>query len=119
MFHAKVRAAAYLPILKRWFGYKGRTVYLTEGETAHISDYWSGGSRAIPQMFVISNDGTRIVPTDMLDKFEQQEQGNPYHQNIGTLRLAPGFGLAEHVFSGTRQYLRVTLHPSDDKSRWI
>lgn len=116
MFYAKVRAKAQLPRLRDMFGsYKGRTVVLTEGESAHIHDYWDEGNRAYPQLFDVAT--LRPVPWES-GTFEQQAM--PYvGMRAGNLRLTPGIGLAEHVYSGIRQYLRVTLHPADDRSTWI
>lgn len=116
MFHAKVKCSKYLSSLRAFFPqYKGRTVILVEGETAHISDYWSEGHRAYPRVF----DLMTMRGTDMEPWFKRQQQGNTYGANIGEVTLAPGIGLVEHVYSGIRQYLRVTLHPSDDKGDWI
>ena len=113
MFHAKVRAQTQLPLFRRWFGYKGKTVYLVEGETAHISDYWDGGCRSYPRMFSL------VTMAQVSMEIELQSQGNPYGLTIGTVQLTPTIGLVEHVFSGTRQYLRVTLHPDTPKGEWI
>jgi len=117
MFHAKVKASKFLPILKRLFDYKGRTVYLCEGETAHISDYWDEGCRAYPVLFNPITGMRLLNQWELL--FKRQEENNPYHADIGTVTLEPGIGLAEHVYSGTRQYLRVTLHPTEDRTEWL
>jgi len=120
MFYAKVRAKEQLPALKRLFpSYKGRTVVLTEGEAAYISDYWDEGCRAYPKLF--------YPPDPSVDKawyghWERlfTPQPMPYSgMCTGSLKLEPGIGLAEHVYSGDKQYLRVTLHPTEDRSRWI
>lgn len=124
MFHAKVRAKAKLPLLKRLFPtYKGRTVYLCEGETCQITDYWDEGSRAYSMLFdPYSPTGGALSLMTWPRLFSQQVAGNPYHATMGSLTLEPGIALAEHQFSGTRQYLRVTLHPVDFarlKGEWI
>lgn len=123
MFHAKVRAATQLPMLKRLFpSYKGRTVYLVEGESAHIHDYWDEGSRAIPMLFHPTVGRFLSCAQQWNRLFTLQVQGNPYNACMGTLKLESGIALCEHVFSGTRQYLRVTLHPIDFaqlKQDWI
>ena len=119
MFHAKVMAKRQLPLLKRWHSYNGRTMYLCDGESAHISNYWNEGNKAIPVLF---NPHT-MQPFASFDKyFTRQTIGNPYNAEMGTLKLEPGIALVEHVYSGIRQYLRVTLHPADFaalKSDWI
>jgi hypothetical protein len=117
-FYAKVRAKLQLPKLKALFpDYRGRTVVLTEGETVRISDYWDEGHRAYPA--VVYLEGMKRVYAWPDEDFTLQTQGNPYHARMGTLTMRPGRALVEHVYSGTRQYLRVTLHPSEDRGTWI
>ena len=118
MFYAKVKASKQLRALKGMFpSYKGRTVVLRSGETARIHDYWDEGCRAYPVLFEI---GTLRHPAGDLWGRLFTQQPMPYSGMVaGSLRLEPGIGLAEHVYSGSRQYLRVTLHPSEDKSEWI
>lgn len=118
MFYAKVKATKQLPLLRRLFPeYKGRTVILCDKETAPISDYWDEGHRAYPKTFVVTTG--QYAPVHWDHNFTMQTQANPFYLRTGTLTLVPGIGLCEHVFSGTRQYLRVTLHPSEDKGPWI
>lgn len=116
MFYAKIKASKQLPILRRFFGYNGRTLVLTEGETARISNYWDDGCCAYPQAFSVET----LKPAD--DYFNENftPMPMPYGgMQAGSLKLSPGYGLVEHVYSGQRQYLRVTLHPSEDRSDWI
>ena len=115
-FYAKVKATAKRSLLKRLFpNYRGRTIILVDGESAPISDYWDEGSRAYPRLIFLRTG----IDADLNRLMTQQIQGNPYGARMGNVPLVPGMGLIEHVYSGTRQYLRVTLHPDEDKAEWI
>lgn len=120
MFYSKIKATKYRHLIKRLFPeYKGRTFILTEARCTRISDYWSEGHRAYPRLFNPQTGLPLALSVSQHPAFRQQTQNNPFNQIMGDLDLSPDLGLIEHVYSGTRQHIRIVLHPDTPKEDWI
>jgi len=97
-------------VQKCYPSWKGRRkVKVSTKERYRVSDYWDGGSRDYYE-FVHLPSG-RLLQLEQVE-YEHQENGNPYNQTLGYVRLTPEVAVVENcIFQGKDLGVRIYVHP--------
>ena len=100
------------PRIERFFrSYKGRrTIKVHPTTQASANSYWDGGSIDYPTFYTLT--GQPLTREQM--GYQEQQNGNPFHQQLGTVTIQPGQVVAvQSVFCGKTGTPRLYCHPND------
>ena len=92
-------------------GYKGkRTIKIHPVTQCNVSSYWDGGSIDYPSFYTL--EGNPLTREQM--GYVQQQNGNPFNQQMGTVEVKPGQIVAvQSMFCGKPGTPRLYVNPSD------